>query len=75
MKWRRGESGGALRLADLVDVNNWIGRSQWEQDATLNATLFDLRIYDVALTETQVEQVFGEVSSDFDGLSARSVNP
>lgn len=69
------ESGGALRLADLVDVNNWIGRSQWEQDATLKATLFDLRIYDVALTETQVDRLFGQLSSDFNGLSGPSATP
>jgi hypothetical protein len=62
------ESGGALRLADLNDVNNWIGRSQWEQDATLRATLFDLRIYDVALTDLQVARLSRETSATLDSL-------
>lgn len=60
------ETGGALRLTDLNDINNWIGRSQWEQDSTLRATLFDLRIYDVALTVTQIDRLFRAVSADFD---------
>lgn len=63
------ETGGALRLADLNDINNWIGRSQWEQDSTLNATLFDLRIYDVALTVEQIDRLYRELWTELDATA------
>ena len=41
-------------LADLNDVNTWLGRSNWTADANLNGTFDEFRIYDVALPEQQV---------------------
>jgi hypothetical protein len=41
-------------LADLNDVNNWLGRSNWTADANVNATFDEFRIYNVALPEQQV---------------------
>ncbi|MDA7929951.1 hypothetical protein N9B63_03825 [Akkermansiaceae bacterium] len=41
-------------LADLNDVNNWLGRSNWTADANVNATFDEFRIYDTALVEQQV---------------------
>lgn len=41
-------------LADLNDVNNWLGRSNWTADANVNATFDEFRIYDAALGEQQV---------------------
>lgn len=41
-------------LADINDVNNWLGRSNWTADANINATYDEFRIYDAALTEQQV---------------------
>lgn len=43
-----------LRLSDLDDVNNWLGRSQWGQDPTLRAAIYDLKVYNRALSESQV---------------------
>lgn len=41
-------------LADIVDVNNWIGRSQFTSDPLLAATLGEFRIYHAALNARQV---------------------
>lgn len=41
-------------LAAIDDVNNWLGRSQFVADDELGATLYEFRIYSVALTETQI---------------------
>lgn len=52
-------TGFTQSLASLQDVNNWIGRSNFV-DAPLKATIEELRIYDIALTQAQVT-----ASSDF----------
>lgn len=39
-------------------VNNWIGRSQFGADPFLNADITEFRIYDGALTPTEVQQSF-----------------
>ncbi len=49
--WRNGEptvTHGAVytNLSKLDDVNNWLGRSNWTQDANLNATYNEFRIYE-----------------------------
>jgi hypothetical protein len=41
-------------LAEIGDVNNWLGRSQFVADAALGGTLFEFRIYRTALTEAQI---------------------
>lgn len=41
-------------LADLNDVNNWLGRSAWLGDANLDATFEEFRIYEEALTGSQI---------------------
>lgn len=58
------ELASALRLSDLEDVNNWLGRSQWGQDPTLRAQLYDARIYDVALTSAQLTRLFETTGSE-----------
>jgi hypothetical protein len=40
-------------LGDLDDVNNWIGRSNWN-DPPLRGELLEFRIYDAALSESQI---------------------
>ena len=53
---------GNNRLANLDDKNNWLGRSQWDADPTLDARMFDeFRIYGVALTDNQIfwNRMFG----------------
>ncbi|MEY4243226.1 MAG: hypothetical protein RLZZ245_811, partial [Verrucomicrobiota bacterium] len=42
------------RLAEMADVNNWIGRSQWAADMNSNLSLNELRIYESALTPGQI---------------------
>lgn len=41
-------------LSGLMDVNNWIGRSQFQQDDELGGAVDELRIYDAALTDEQI---------------------
>jgi hypothetical protein len=41
-------------ISELTDVNNWLGRSQFEQDAELNATLHEFRVYSAALSADQI---------------------
>lgn len=42
-------SGTFTALSELSDVNDWLGRSQWAQDAALRGSFDELRIYDRAL--------------------------
>jgi hypothetical protein len=41
-------------LADLDDVNNWLGRAQWAADDDFAGIFYEVRIYDVALTQAEV---------------------
>ena len=45
-------------LASLNDVNNWLGRSQYSVDPSLGGTYHEFRIYDAALSATQVATSF-----------------
>jgi hypothetical protein len=48
-----------LRPIDLgATANNWVGRSQYAADPFLDGEVDDLRIYDQALTATEVANVF-----------------
>ncbi len=38
----------------LVDVNNWLGRSNWAADANLNGDYNEFRIYDYTLSQNQI---------------------
>jgi hypothetical protein len=41
-------------LADLDDVNNWLGRAQWAADDDFAGIFYEVRIYDVALTQAEL---------------------
>ena len=43
---------------DMNDVNNWLGRSNWTGDGYLDGEINEFRIYDSALTATQVSSSF-----------------
>ena len=43
-----------IRLENLNDVNNWLGRSNWTFDQNLEGSYNEFRIYDQALTSSQV---------------------
>jgi hypothetical protein len=45
-------------LSKISDVNNWIGRSQYIADAKLNASVYEFRIYNVALSAAQVQMSY-----------------
>ena len=42
-----------IPLSEINDVNNWLGRSNWTNDANLEGSYDEFRIYDYALTEGQ----------------------
>jgi hypothetical protein len=42
------------RLADIDDVNVWIGRSQFTRDPSLDADVTELSVYDQALDAEQI---------------------
>jgi hypothetical protein len=52
------EQGWTGSLSALHDVNVWLGRSQYTQDPELNAVYHDFRIYNAALSDTQVATAF-----------------
>jgi len=47
-----------IQLANLNDVNNWLGRSNWTADSNFSGSLNEFRIYDEALTATDVADSF-----------------
>jgi hypothetical protein len=51
---REATAPNAHLMADLNDVNNWLGRSQWVQDNYLSARYDELRIYDGALRDQEI---------------------
>jgi glucose/arabinose dehydrogenase/mono/diheme cytochrome c family protein len=48
----------ALHLANLSDVNNWLGRSQWSGDTMANITYSEFRIHSHAFTAGEVATRF-----------------
>jgi hypothetical protein len=50
-----------LQVSDIDDVNNWLGRSQWDQDPMLAATLLDFRIYGAALSAAELAALYQEL--------------
>lgn len=42
--------------ASLNDVNNWLGRSNWAGDANTDALYDEFRVYDFALSDSQIRQ-------------------
>jgi hypothetical protein len=60
--YRNGALDGSAAWADqpsvLMDVNNWLGRSQWSADPNLNGVLHEFRIYNVALSAAAVQASF-----------------
>jgi hypothetical protein len=45
----------AIDLTVVQDINNWLGRSQFEADNELQATYYEFRIYGAALTPELVD--------------------
>jgi hypothetical protein len=49
-------------LSDLHDINNWLGRSQFsdDQDRSFDGIYLEFRIYDAALTASEIQTSFAE---------------
>jgi hypothetical protein len=45
-------------LSAINDVNNWLGRSQFNDDPYFKGMIHEFRIYKVALTQQQVAASF-----------------
>lgn len=53
----------SYRVADLNDVNNWIGRSMWAADMNSNLALNELRIYPHALSAGEIASTYANGAS------------
>jgi hypothetical protein len=49
-----GEQGVDIELQNINDVNNWLGRSNWTNDANLQGSYDEFRIYDYVLSENEI---------------------
>jgi hypothetical protein len=52
-----GETQAAFALSELMDVNNWLGRSQWVQDRFASVRYDEFRLYGAALTSEQIAEL------------------
>jgi hypothetical protein len=57
---RVGEAPAPFALKQLTDTNNWLGRSQWDQDAYFFGAIGEFRIYSRVLTAEEIAQVRAE---------------
>jgi hypothetical protein len=48
----------AHQLGNLNDVNNWLGRSNWTADANFGGSFNEFRIYDHAMSESEITNNF-----------------
>ena len=55
-----GEAATSFQLGQLTDANNWLGRSQWSQDAFFSGAIGEFRIYSRALSAQEIAQVRAE---------------
>jgi len=44
----------SIKLSDINDVNNWLGRSNWTGDANFDGKFDEFRIYDYALSQNEI---------------------
>lgn len=55
-----GEAAMSFQLEQLTDSNNWLGRSQWAQDAFFSGAIGEFRIYSRVLSAEEIAQVRAE---------------
>lgn len=55
-----GEASTSFQLGQLTDSNNWLGRSQWAQDAFFSGAIGEFRIYSRALSAEEIALVRAE---------------
>ncbi len=51
-------AGGQYALSSINDVNNWLGRSQYAGDSTLNGQFQEFRIYNGALNAKAIKRLY-----------------
>lgn len=49
-----------FQLSDLRDENNWLGRSQWAQDAFFEGSIGDFRIYSRVLSADEIAELHSQ---------------
>ena len=49
-----GSANTSIALSNVDDVNNWLGRSNWTNDANFQGAYDEFRIYDYALTNDEI---------------------
>lgn len=66
---------GNWPLSNMLDVNNWLGRSQWGGDGMWAGKLYDFRIYGGIMTESVVADRYNAlVLSESPYITSISVN-
>jgi hypothetical protein len=55
---------GLSALSQLNDINNWLGRSQYQRDPELSGTIDEFRIYNVALSQVQIQASYAAGPDD-----------
>lgn len=61
-----------FHLADVEDVNNWLGRSQWTGDSNAQATYHELRIHDHAM---DADEIAASMAAGPDVVPSEPVDP
>jgi hypothetical protein len=54
------EAATSFQLEQLMDANNWLGRSQWAQDGFFSGAIGEFRIYSRVLSAEEIAQVRAE---------------
>lgn len=57
-EWQVVNGGAYNTLSDVNDVNNWLGRSQFSADTTLNGSFNEFRIYNGILNQAAIEALY-----------------
>ncbi|MDD2598441.1 MAG: autotransporter-associated beta strand repeat-containing protein [Kiritimatiellae bacterium] len=71
---RSGSMSVDFTLADLVQNNMWLGHSQWPNDYDANASYNEVRIWNIALTKSQLE-ANAKLGADFLPKQPQAVLP
>ena len=61
-----------VTLAEITDVNNWLGRSNWTGEPNFAGSYLEFRIYDRALSEDEVRNSYA-AGTDAGGSSGGTV--
>ncbi|MES2707743.1 MAG: LamG-like jellyroll fold domain-containing protein [Verrucomicrobiota bacterium] len=57
-EWQLRSAGGAYPLSGIADVNNWLGRSNYAGDSSLNGAYHEFRVYNGVLNQSAVKALY-----------------